>query len=201
MVELDCFTDLLLVVGQPVFGPNTVCYGRIHSKACLLASGSNLLDRPSIQRPRALVREHAQESVRFDRAVPVLEPVERVLGVAEVPVERPVAQLEEVLHRRALAAPAAPRARQASVGPWFDKNGHLEVLAISKTLGNFKLVTLSVSIVTEIATPSTRTFTKVIRPCRTMLIITILIITTSHRWWTRHSSLPSLAWMIRGQPQ
>jgi len=67
-------------------------------------------------------------------------------------------------------------------------------------LGNFKLVTLSVRIVTEIATPSTRTFTKVIRPCRTMLIITILIITTSHRWWTRHSSLPSLAWMIPGQP-
>ena len=85
----------------------------------------DLLDRPSIQRPRALVREHAQESARFDRAVPVLEPVERVLGVAEVPVERPVAQLEEVLHRRALAAPAAPRARQASVGPRFDKNGHL----------------------------------------------------------------------------
>ena len=55
----------------------------------------------------------------------MLEPVERVLRVAEVPVERPVAQLEEVLHRRALAAPAAPRARQAAVGPRFDKNGHL----------------------------------------------------------------------------
>ena len=93
----------------------------------------NLLDRPSIQRPRALVREHAQESVRFDRAVPVLEPVERVLGVAEVPVERPVAQLEQVLHRRALAAPAAPRARQAAAGSQSDKNGHLdEVLAISR---------------------------------------------------------------------
>ena len=70
--------------------------------------------------------------------MPVLEPIERVLGVAEVPVERPVAQLEEVLHRRALAAPAAPRARQTAVGPGFDKNGHLEVLAISKTLGNFQ---------------------------------------------------------------
>ena len=74
--------------------------------------------------------------------MPVLEPVERVLGVAEVPVERPVAQLEEVLHRRALAAPAAPRARQASVGPRFDKNGHLdEVLAISRILGNFQWMT------------------------------------------------------------
>jgi hypothetical protein len=42
--------------------------------------------------------------------VPVLEPVERVLGVAEVPVERPVAQLEHVFRHRALAAPPAPRA-------------------------------------------------------------------------------------------
>jgi len=101
-----------------------------------------LLDRPSIQRPRALVREHAQESVRFDRGVPVLEPVKRVLGVAEVPVERPVAQLEQVLHRRALAAPATPRARQAAVGSRSEKNGHLdEVLAISRTLGNFQQIT------------------------------------------------------------
>ena len=70
----------------------------------------NLLDRPYTERLRALGREHAQESVRFDRAVPVLEPVERVLGVAEVPVERPVAQLEHVFRHRALAAPPAPRA-------------------------------------------------------------------------------------------
>jgi hypothetical protein len=93
----------------------------------------NFLDRPYTERLlslRALVREHAQESVRFDRAVPVPEPVERVLGVAEVPVERPVVQLEQVLHRRALAAPAAPRARQAAAGPRSDKNGHVEVLAI-----------------------------------------------------------------------
>ena len=97
-----------------------------------MSGTDDLLDRPSTERLRALGREHAQESVRFDRAVPVLEPVERVLGVAEVPVERPVAQLEHVLHRRALAAPPAPRARQAAVGPRSDKNGHLEMLAISR---------------------------------------------------------------------
>ena len=64
--------------------------------------------------------------------MPVLEPVERVLGVAEVKVERPVAQLEQVLHRRALAAPLAPRARLAAVGTWVDKNGHVGVFAISR---------------------------------------------------------------------
>ena len=88
-----------------------------------MSGTDDLLDRPSTERLRALGREHAQESVRFDRAVPVLEPVERVLGVAEVPVERPVAQLEHVLHRRALATPAAPRVRQAAVGACFDE-GH-----------------------------------------------------------------------------
>jgi len=63
----------------------------------------------------SLSRQHAQNLIRLDRAVPPLEPVERVLGVAEVPVERPVSQLEHVLHRRALAAPVAPRVSKATV--------------------------------------------------------------------------------------
>ena len=49
-----------------------------------------------------------ENPIRLERAVSPLEPVQSVLRVAEVPVERPVTQLEHVLHRRALAAPMAP---------------------------------------------------------------------------------------------
>ena len=37
-----------------------------------------------------------------------------------------------LLHRRALAAPLAPRARLAAEGARVDKNGHAGVLAISR---------------------------------------------------------------------
>ena len=89
-----------------------------------------VFDCLSIERLRALSREHAQELVSFDRAVSVIEPVECVFGVAKVPVERPVAQLKQFLHRRALAAPAAPRARLAAEGARFDEKSHAGVLAI-----------------------------------------------------------------------
>ena len=76
--------------------------------------------------------------------MPVLEPVERVLRVAEVKVERPVAQLEQVLHRRALAAPLAPRARLAAVGTRVEKNGHVWVLAISRVSARYFQIVLVV---------------------------------------------------------
>jgi hypothetical protein len=69
----------------------------------------------------------------------VLEPVERVLRVAEVPVERPVAQLEHVLHRRVLAAPPAPRAREAAVRVQFTQTpAFTKVRAIAKIFHNRK---------------------------------------------------------------
>ena len=72
------------------------------------SSDQEIFDRLPLKRPLSLSRQHAQNPVRLERAVPPLEPVQSVLRVAEVPVDRPVTQLEHVLHRRALAAPMAP---------------------------------------------------------------------------------------------
>ena len=72
------------------------------------SSDQEIFDRLPLKLSLSFSRQHAQNLVRPDRAVPPLEPVQSVLRVAEVPVDWPVAQLKHVLHRCASAAPPAP---------------------------------------------------------------------------------------------
>ena len=74
------------------------------------------------KRPLSLSWQHAQNPIRLGRAVSPLEPVQSVLRVAEVPIHRPVTQLEHDLHRCALAAPMAPRVCKAVEGARSDKH-------------------------------------------------------------------------------